>query len=225
MNGRPWSQPEISALLELAGDLPFPMLCRKFNRQAAQQGWPIRSPGSIRTAIYRHHGSSYPVGEWLTVAQAGLMLGGSSAMVRHWVRRGWLPARTFTAVTKPFSYVSRTDLRILARKRPALFGGVPEAVLNEVLCDEKLAEHISAHYPRRQAAPTPVRQVETGRRYPSIRAAALAAQVSYQAIQWALRTQKPIAGGHWQLANPRHQATPKKSPRGCSAACSHGHHL
>ena len=205
MNGRPWSQPEIDHLLELAGDLPFPMLCRRFNRMAALQGWPSRSPGSIRTAIYRNQGSSYSVGEWITVAQAGLMLNGSSAMVRHWVRRGWLPARTFTAVSKPFSYVSRTDLRILARSRPELFGGLSQATLNEVLCDEALAEHLAANYPRRQAAPTPVRQVETGRRYPSIRAAALAAQVSYQAIQWALRTQRPIAGGHWQFVNPRHQ--------------------
>lgn len=205
MNGNPWTQPEIDYLLELAGDHPFPMLCRMYNRMAGNQGWPLRKPQGIRSAVYRYGGTTYAVGEWITVTQACHMLGGSNRLVDYWIEKGWIPCRSFTKSAKCYRYISRSDLRRLARERPHVFGGIDKATLNEVLCDERLAEHIAANHPRRHSIPAPVIQVETVRRFPSIKAAARATYVTHQALQYALRTQKPIAGFHWKLANPRHQ--------------------
>lgn len=206
MNGKPWTQPELEYLLELAGDQPFPMLCRMYNRMAGKQGWPMRTPSGLSTAIYRYGSQRYTTGEWITINQANTMLNASDGMVRHWIKRGWITPRSYSKSIKAFHYISRTDLRRLARERPQLFAGQSEATLTAVLCDEKLAEYIATNYPRRNAVATPVIQVETGRRFPSIKAAARATYVTYQALQYALKQQKPIAGYHWQFANPKHQA-------------------
>jgi len=43
MNGHPWSDPELTMIERLAGEIPFPELVASMQAQSERQGWPART--------------------------------------------------------------------------------------------------------------------------------------------------------------------------------------
>jgi hypothetical protein len=192
--GHPWSADDLAQLEALVGDVPFSLVVRRFNRWAADNGRPARSEKAIASRCKR---SGLPLrchGDWLSLRGVAEILGCSRARVRAWVHRGWLRAHRITYV-----YVSRLDLRRLARFRPHLFAGIDRWRLFQLLEDEAMAETIARLYPRSGRAPKPTRCVETGRVWPTIQAAAKAVHVHRRAITIAVQCGGTCAGYHWEL--------------------------
>lgn len=173
----PYSEGELELLQSFAGDMPWQLVPRHYNRHASIKGYPHRTNSSLKAACDRRGISRASTGEWITAAYISRMMGISDFSVRQWRKRGWLPATQFGNRGKgSIAYIRRRDLRALARERPSLFGGLSVAALTQLLSDEVLAEEIAnMELPKPRMGQT--RQiicVETGKRYPSIREAAKA---------------------------------------------------
>lgn len=201
MRGIPWTPTELLWLEELAGNVPPPALPTRYNGLAVSNGYPRRTPEAIESRVRRSQLTTSAIGNWITTGLAAKLLGFSGASnnpINLWVERGYLKARRFGSGFSSPTYIRRCDLRALARERPELFAGIEEPRLIQVLEDEALAAEIAQNHPRRKARPRPVRCVETGKVYPTVRAAARQIYVTPRAITWAIETGNRAAGRHWQ---------------------------
>ena len=195
----PWTAEDIELLSSLAGDLPWPMVMPAFNRQR-----PHRTDAGLERQARRLRISKQSTGQFFT---AGLIVAlaknVSHRMVNSWIKSGVkgdkLPARQFGRGSSYRFFIRRVDLRQFARRHPELFGGLPESQLLQLLDSERLAAEIAAMElppPRRRAIP--VECVETGRRYPSIAAAARTAYVTPQAMHRAVTSGGRANGCRWR---------------------------
>jgi hypothetical protein len=195
-----WQPDELERLEDLAGDMPFELLCRSYNGWAAQAGRPLRSRSAIDHILKRRGISRWVIGDFVTTGTIHRILGLDQMTPRRWIESGWITSRQ--AGPGRWHYVRRADLVKLAMERPHVFGGASRAQIVQLLEDERLADRIAARFPRRWAHARPVRMVSTGRRYPSLHAAAADHAVSHQAIRRALRTGGTCAGSQWKDAGP-----------------------
>lgn len=192
-----WSQAEREALVQLAIDVPADRLPAAYNQWAAAEGFPKRSLAAIRGRLNRSRVSDKASGDWVSAGYICRVLGVGKDTTQRWTNRYGIPCHQDGRRRR---YFLRSDLRKVASKRPAIFGGIPADRLFLLLEDRELADHIAAHFTRRGRDPRPVRAVETGWWYESIRAAAARAHVARQAIQYAIRTGGTAAGYHWTYA-------------------------
>lgn len=201
MRGIPWSPTELAWLEDLAGNVPPAALASRYNRLAVSHGFSRRTPEAIESRARRSQLTIAAIGDWITTGLTAKLLGFSGASnnpVNLWVERKYITARRFSPAISAPSYIRRCDLRALARERPELFAGIEEPRLIQVLEDEALATEIAQNHRRRKARPRPVRCVETGTVYPTVRAAARQIYVTPRAITWAIDTGNRAAGHHWQ---------------------------
>jgi len=200
MKPRMWSQAEFNHLDTLAGNVPTVLLIRYYNSWAKRNGYPRRTKQAIECKLIRHGISSEAIGDWLTTGHIAAVLGSSYDTPQRWITRGWLPA--FKASRhNAFHYIRRADVIDLARRRPELFGGVVVEQLAGLLEDHELAERIAREFPHRIWRRRPVRCRETGKVYPSMKAAADANFLVRQSITYALQSGGTAAGFHWELVS------------------------
>jgi hypothetical protein len=185
----------------LAGDLPWPMVRSAFNRQR-----PHRTDAGLERQARRLRISKQSTGQFFTAGLIVELANVSHRTVNSWIKNGVggdkLPARQFGRGSSYPFFIRRVDLRQFARRHPELFGGLPESQLLQLLDSERLAADIAAMElppPRRRAVP--VECVETGRRCPSIAAAAKVAYVTPQAMHRAVTSGGRANGCHWRRAS------------------------
>lgn len=202
-----WSAAETEYLLELAGDVPGPLLADRYNRWAAQQGHPRRSHQALRLRAERFGYNIHAVGAWLTTGAIAQILEIAPHVPGYWAEQWPEILKPYQPKARPGSwrrgrvYISRVALRAFARCRPEQLGGIREANLLCLLENEQLAEQIAANYPSRppNRQLRPVRCVETGEVFPTRRAAARAVFVTECNIGGALAGRIKTAGGfHWE---------------------------
>lgn len=199
--GTAWSKAELAKLEELAGDYPRQLLFQLYRHWATRHGFQRRTNGAIEAAAYHRGISLQATGNWITVHRLAMILGISHDCPDKWVTAGLLPAVRYGEGEQPVvRYIKRVDVVALAKKQPALFGGISAARLNCLLEDEDLAEHIATTYPRRPWYRQPVVCRETGRRFPSIREAARTVFITRQSILYSIKTGGTAAGYHWERA-------------------------
>lgn len=146
--------------------------------------------------VHVHGYSAKSTGEWIDAAGVGELLGIEGNTVRRWIKNGWMRGHHEGVKW----YVSRKNLRALARARPHLFQGRPASDLNQLLCDHHLAEQLSEHHQRlRQGARSRIKCLDTGRVYPSMADAAKKLFVHRQALSKAMREDRPCLGMRWQF--------------------------
>lgn len=195
---QPWSEAELSQLEMFAGDMPRATAINTYRSWAAKNGMPRRTETAIEGAIYRHGMSLRATGRWLTMSNIAAQLGITHECPQRWVTQGLLSATRIGKCARMVSYVRRRDLVAFARAHPQSLGGVERSRLVMVLEDEALADAIVANHSRRPWHRKPVRCVESGRIWPTVRAAAKEVFVTRQAITYALRTGGTAGGWHWQ---------------------------
>jgi len=198
MTSRPnsWTSSQVDLLHSLAGEVPWPLLPSRYNRQARVRGWPERSPIALRRQCERLHISRRAAGEWVTAGFIRALMGISYEAVKRWVRYGWLPAFE----CKSIYYVRRLDLRRLAHMKPHLFGGQDRSTLIQLFDSERLADRITNMGLPRPRQCKPVICIETGNRYDSIGAAARAVYVTPSRLQSVIGTHYTAAGYSWRFA-------------------------
>jgi hypothetical protein len=200
-SGTAWSKEEVAKLEALAGDYPRLLLFKLYRHWATQHGYQHRTNDAIKAAAYHRGISLQATGEWLTVHRIAQILGISHDCPDKCVNGGLLPASRYGSGDEPVvRYVRRKDVVALAKKSPALFGGIPAARLNCLLEDEDLAEQIATTYTRRPWYRQPVVCKETGRRFPSVREAARTVFICRQSIVYSIKTGGTEAGYHWEKA-------------------------
>ena len=190
---RAWTEAETLRLQELAGDMPFLMVCQQFNGWAVRNGIPPRSTSSLEKRLRRLGTSRRTHGSWLCVGDVARMLGKNRSTVLLWATNGWIRHHKAGSC----SSVSRDDLIRLARERPRLYAGADRSNLLLLLEDEDLVTEILRQFPRRYCATgrgRRVRWMDTGQEFPTCRAAAKAANLHYTSVSKAIREGRPAAG-------------------------------
>ena len=194
MNGPRWTAPELEQLASLAGDYPLVSVCRRYAAWAAAHGYPCRHPRGILRAGHRRGIVFRPRnGETLTTEALMAVLGWPSQAIR----RQLLPAAA--GRPKQRRYITRIELRNLARSEPQRFNGATRDQLFTLLEDADLADQVAGQInPQRRTNPRPVRCIETGKIYPSVTQAAREAFVHRKHLHRSLSDGRPVCGFHWE---------------------------
>lgn len=198
MGGYPWTAPELEHLEQLAGDHPMAEVATRYNRWAKANGLPSRTLPALGQAGYNRGVTFRPYGAMVThqalCTYLGLTKGQAAKLLDQASCRQLRP--------RGRRYVTRKELRRLARQHPQWFAGATTANLVQLLEDEKLAEWCKQHQPIRYGRNcSPVRCIETGLVYPSVMAAAAAVFVTRHWLHYSLRTGCRAGGFHWQYLN------------------------
>lgn len=191
---RRWSDDEVRFLESIAGDLPSPVIEGAYKKWAAENGFQPRTMQAI-WSLARSRGISLRAeGKYVTTNYIAALLGIPIQTVTGWINYGYLEVYKDLAR----SYVRRSSLRRLAKKRPHLFAGFGRDKLFLLLEDEKLSMFIAENYPRNNHRHKGVRAIESGKVYRSLRLAAKACSVSHTAIARAIYGGHDFAGFHWE---------------------------
>jgi hypothetical protein len=189
-----WTQAEIEHLESIAGDSPSPALPTAYNAWAEANGYQPRTMQAI-WALARSRGIGLKAeGQYVSTTWISSLLGVPVQTITSWIDYGHL--RTYEGLAR--SYVLRSSIRTLAKKRPHLFAGFGREKLFLLLEDEKLANHLAENYPRNNHRHRGVRAIEAGKVYRSLRLAAKAHSVSHTAIARAIHAKRDFAGFHWE---------------------------
>lgn len=194
-----WSAEDLEMLAGLCGDLPWPMVGDAFNRWATRAGRPHRTENALLRMCNRRGFARRAVGAWVTSDLVKNLANVSHQRLMRWIRTGELPARRFHQVGH--HYIRRKDLRAFARRHPHEFGGVGLSPLVQLFDSEQLAQQIHDMGLLRPMKSKPVRCLETGRRFGSIREAARSCYVTHQRLRMVLGRPNCTANGlHWEVA-------------------------
>jgi hypothetical protein len=198
MRGQHWSAEELQRLEDLTGNVPAVRLFGLYRNWAKRHGYPSRTNTAILCAVRRRGLTLSCSGETITTGVIAGLLGIPIDGPDRWIQMGRLRVQCRSSGNRPFRYILRSDFKLFARQYPQLLGGIPWEKLHLVLEDEQLSRQIAADYPHRPWHRKPVRCIETGWTWPTIRAAAKAHFITHQAITWAIRTGGTAAGRHWE---------------------------
>lgn len=198
MWGKPWTDPELDHLEQLAGDYPMAEVVTRYNRWAKANGLPLRTLPAISRAGLKRGLSFRPFGACVTMSALRLHLGLTAAQAQQ------LLALATCQQLQPGGrrYVTRSELRRVARLHPEYFAGATTTNLVQLLENEQLAQWVKEHRPIRLGRNrSPVRCIETGMVYPSVTAASAAAFVDRNQLHRSLRTGCSAGGFHWQYVH------------------------
>ena len=188
----PWEPDAEMWLEEKAGTLPFNALCHQFNKMATRRGWGKRSDNAIHVKVQRLNLSKKCTEDNMTRRELARALGIKPDRVRSWTRNGL----SWKKVARNQSAIRMDDLREFLLFNPERATGVPEQELGWLIGEKAAAiianaEHSTRGYPR------PVICIDTGEKYPSIKAAARAKFVVHSSIRRAIQRGGKSAGYRW----------------------------
>ncbi len=198
MNGVRWSDRELEMLEQMVADYPTCRLAGVYNNWASNNGFTVRTRQAVIWAANRRGMGDKATGEWVNTAYICRQLGISFDTPHRWSDKYGIPCYRDGRGRR---YFRRAELRRVAQQTPERFAGIPADRLFLLLEDRELANKVAAAHPLRPMAPRPVRAIETGWLYPSVRVAADRVGVVRGSIQRAIRTGGTAAGYHWSYAS------------------------
>ena len=163
---RRWTPEDLEVLSELAGELPWQLVVRRFNQRR-----PPRTPMAMQRKAEQLGLSMQPQGEFISIGDIRTFTGYSYEKIYNWIKIG-LPAVARSDAKNSPRFVSRRQLRRFAVKYPEQFGGIGQSELTQLFDSEIAASRITKMQLPRLTKSYVIECVETGRRYPSIAAAA-----------------------------------------------------
>lgn len=187
-----WTPAEADYLDRLAGDVPFPVLVKRFQRTGLEQGWPPRSGRAILQRLYRNkqrgrarHGAA------MTTGGVAEILGCPGTRVEAWLRRQRIRELLAPRWIGKTRYINRSAWHRLAREMPRVLGGFSADNLFALLEDRELADEIASRYSQ-PLGDWRVRCVETGEVFASCGAVAAAHHVTQACISLAIRQRRTV---------------------------------
>ena len=202
MGKRPpnWTADELEHLLEMAGDVPRPMLCRVYNVWASRHGYPYRSYKALLMQADKHKASLKAVGSWITTGGLASILGLPPSTTESWLRHNPdLPRQRLGR--QRVQYINRDQFKEWVRGRMRLLGGLERSRLVMLFDDEAFADEILEKHPVRplEANGKPVRCIDDGREWPSILAASKAIFVEHSSLWVGIQEKRPVVGLRFEL--------------------------
>jgi len=194
-----WTPKEVDQLLEMAGDIPGPLLSRHYNQWAVVNGYKPRTNRALIVKASKCGCSIAAVGSWITTGGIAKILGLRPSTVESWTNR----FSDFPKVkAKQYYYIKRTHLKSWACDHMQLFGGIAKHRLVQLFEDEALADLIAEHYPKRPRQDhKPVECITTSTAYPSISAASRATFITRAGITKAIHANRSVCGLYWRFTN------------------------
>lgn len=201
-----WTETELVCLQVVCGDRPWPLAVQAYNNWAVQSGYPKRTSLALERkaqalGVYRKS-----EGQYITAGAISEILGLDRATPLRWIKRGLLPSWRNGTGRAYAHYVSRADLRHLAREQPAFFRRYEYSRLVMLFDAPAVADYVYEVCPSNvivRGRKRPVECVETGRRYESIKEAARAAYVTSSRLWSVLDTNETANGLHWRSVTLR----------------------
>ncbi len=163
---RRWTPEDLEALAELAGELPWQLVAERFNQRR-----PPRTPIAMQQKAEQLGLSMQSQGEFISIGDIKTLTGYSYEKIYNWIKIG-LPAVARSNAKNSPRFISRMHLRKFAKKHPEQFGGIAQSELTQLIDSEVIAFKITKMQLPRLTKSYVIECVETGRRYPSIAAAA-----------------------------------------------------
>lgn len=199
-----WTQSELDHLTQLVGDFHITKLTGYYNSWAVRNGYPRRTERAIKDRIQRLGLSRRPEGTWLVLMDVARILGRSPMTIRNWIKRGWIPDQYVQRPSPQMTLIHRNGMNHLARTQPEVLASCSLYSLLATLGSEPLAEqvHEQLQGQRWTSQHHAVQCVETGRRYPSIQAAARANFITPNTIRFAIKRGWKAADKHWRSIGP-----------------------
>lgn len=194
--GHPWSAEEECRLMEMAGDLPAPLLQRAYNQWAIRSGWPLRTRKALFVRLDRLGISRCAVGSWLTTGAIAAVLELPPTTVEKWSlqRQRFDRGRTYY-------YIRRAAVVEWARSNMHRLGGLQRSRLLMLLEDEALVDQILTRHPHRPHLAM-VRCMNDGRTWPSMAAAARACFCDVSTLRRSLNEGRPVFGLRFERLYP-----------------------
>lgn len=197
--GNPWTAEEVEWLERRVGAVPFYELVKKYHSYCRRNGLPSRTDLAVQLKIKRivkaEKVTRKCVYDNWTVKELAMQLGISEDRVRRWCSRG-LPRRT--ASGSRLSAIRRSDLKQWMLDNPERCSDIEAYLLEAVLDDAKAVAQIKETPPALTGFPKAVYCLDTGKTYPSVRAAARDVFISRHALQGSLRRGGRSAGYRWR---------------------------
>ena len=192
-----WTPDEEEMLQQLAVDHPPDRVPTLYRTWAGSNGYVMRSASSIRSKLVALRITDKATGDWVNTGYVCKLLGISFDMPHRWTDKYGIPAHRDGHGRR---YFSRRELRRIARDHPERFAGINADRLFLLLEDRQLADGIAAAYPSRPMESRPVRAIETGWLYQSVREASKRVGAHRSSIQRSIRTGTKAGGYHWTYA-------------------------
>lgn len=197
MAGR-WSADELTELERLTGDYPWAMVIKKYNAWATTNGYGQRTCLALERRANMLSLSRRAEGEWITIGAVSAILGIDREKPRRWLMRGKLRSYRCSDRQPSPHYVSRHDLRSLAKREPDFFRSYPRDSLVLLFDSAHVANLVYEHEPVMQKRHSrAVRCVETGQSYNSITEAARRNYVTISRMHAVMNTDKTASGRHF----------------------------
>ena len=193
MSGSPWTNEDIETLTDLTGELPWHMVVAKFAQRR-----PLRTNLSMIRKARELGLSRIPEGEFISIGTIKAFTGYCYEKVYLWIDSGDLSAVARSDAKNSPRYVSRKNLRDFAKKRPDQFGGIGQAELTQLFDCEYLAKMIVDMNLPKMTKSHQVECIESGRRFPSIAAAARDARVHSKLVWLAIHQGADVRGRHYR---------------------------
>jgi hypothetical protein len=190
--GTDWPQEAELWLEKKAGTMPLPNLTAAYNRVATKQGWTKRSQNAIKIKLNRLNLSRKCTEDNITRNELARVLRVSSDKVRVWTSNG-LPYRK---IARNQTAIKISDVRAFLLSNPSRAFGVSFDGL-AWLIGEKDAETICDADHSRRGHRRPVINLDTGKVYPGIKAAARENYLSHGCISQAIKRGGLSGGYRW----------------------------
>lgn len=193
--GHPWTAAEECMLIEMAGDIPAPLLQRHYNQWAIRNRRPLRTRKALFVRLNRLGISRCAVGSWLTTGAIAAVLALPPTTVEKWSITPGFKRQRFERGRR--YYVRRDAFVEWARANMHRLGGLNRSRLLMLLEDEDLVDEILTRHPHRPQI-AGVRCVDDGRIWPSLAAAARDCHCDKSTLRLGLRTGRAVFGRRFE---------------------------
>ena len=190
--GHPWTAVEECMLIEMAGDIPAPLLQRHYNQWAIRNGRPLRTRKALFVRLNRLGISRCAVGSWLTTGAIAAVLALPPTTVEKWSTTPGFKRQRFER-GRSYYYIRRGAFVEWARANMFRLGGLDRARLLMLLEDEALVDEILTRHPHRPQI-AGVRCIDDGRSWPSVAAAAKACHCDESTLRRGLQNGRAVIG-------------------------------
>jgi len=192
-----WEPAALLHLEQLTGFYPGPELAKRFNSQAKKQGWAQRTETAIVLKLRRQGCSRKATLDNFTKIEMARTLQINLDRVKRWVKIGLLP---YKKVSRNLGAISLSEFRKFADSYWQELRSVNLEALAWLGVNPKTIEKVSRLPPAFTGAPQPVKRLDTGETFYSVKEAARRCYINWNGIVLSIQQQKPVSGIQWEVA-------------------------